>query len=187
MRNDPLLTSINGLLQKFKRFETAARQFGMPLFLAQLPTWLLCLNYCIMMEGKTARIARISRRIQRWLGTVRELSAHEKARTELIDVDKGMRDDIEATKRSLMQLRELCISIGTLFGSIGYRSWMLDRTQRAFIKVVDLSCELSTKLQGALEAHDNRALSLLRQEQAQKLAAKASAAAHAARTAAQPV
>jgi hypothetical protein len=187
MRTDPLIASIGGLLRKFKRFETQAQRFGLPLFLAQLPTWFLCLNYCIMMEGKTARIARISRRIQRWLGTVRELSAHEKARTELIDVDRGMRDDIEATKRSLLQLRELCVNIGTLFSSIGFRSWMLDRTQRAFLKVVDVSCELSTNLQGALEAHDNRALSILRQEQAQKLALEASAAAHAAHAAAQPV
>ena len=95
MRHDPLIDSIGGLLQKFKRFETQARQFGMPLFLAQLPTWLLCLNYCIMMEGKTARIARISCRMQRWLRTVKELSAHERARTEMIDVDLSMREDIE--------------------------------------------------------------------------------------------
>jgi hypothetical protein len=187
MRTDPLITSIGGLLRKFKRFETQAQRFGLPLFLAQLPTWFLCLNYCMMMEGKTARIARISRRIRRWLGTVRELSAHEKARTELIDVDHGMREDIEISKRSLLQLRELCINVGALFGNMGFHSWMLDRTQRAFITVVDLSCALSTTLQGALEAHDNRALSILRQEQAQKLALEASAAAHAAHAAAQPV
>jgi len=183
MRNDPLVASIGELLKKFKRFETQMRKFGMPLFLAQLPTWFLCLNYCIMMEGKTARITRISRRIQRWLGSVRELSSHEKARTELIDIDRGMRDDIEATKRTLLQLRELCVSIGSLFGSIGFRSRILDRTQRGFLKVIDPSCETATTLQGALEAHDNRALSILRQQQAVQIAADASAAAHAARAA----
>jgi len=181
MRNDPLIASIGGLLQKFKRFETRMRQLGLPLFVAQLPTWVLCLNYCMMMEGKTARITRISRRIQRWLGSVRELSNHEKARTELIDIDRGMRDDIEATKRTLLQLRELCVNIGTLFGNIGFTSKILDRTQRAFLKVVDLSCETATTLQGALEAHDDRALLILRQQQAVQLAAEASAAAHAAR------
>jgi hypothetical protein len=187
MRNDPLVASIGGLLKKFKRFETQLRKLGLPLFLAQLPTWLLCFNYCLMMEGKTARIARIAQRIQRWLSTVRELSAHEKARSELIDIDRGMRDDIEATKRTLLQLRELCVDIGALFLSIGFRSWMLERTQKAFLKVVDLSCDTATTLQGALEAHDNRALSILRQEQAQQIAAKASAEAHAVRAAIQPV
>jgi len=187
MRNDPLIAYIGGLLQKFKRFETLMRQFGLPLFLAQIPTWFLCLNYCIMMEGKTARISRIARRIQRWLNTVRELSAHEKARTELIDIDCGMRDNIEATKRTLLQLRELCVDIVAMFASIGFRSWMLSRTQRTFLQAVDLSCETATTLQGALAAHDNRALSILRQEQAQQIAAKASEAAHAARAAVQPV
>lgn len=187
MRNDPLVASIGTLLKKFKRFETQMRKFGMPLFLAQLPTWLLCLNYCLMMEGKTARISRIAGRIQRWLSTIRELSAHEKARTELIDIDQGMRNDIESTKRTLLQLRELCVEIGTQFISIGFRSWFLERTQKAFLTAVDLSCERATTLQGALEAHDTRALSLLRQEQAQQLAAQASAEAHAARAGIQPV
>jgi hypothetical protein len=187
MRNDPLVASISALLNKFKRYETQMRKFGMPLFLAQLPTWFLCLNYCLMMEGKTARIARIARRIQRWLATIRELSAHEKARTELIDIDRGMRDDIEATKRTLLQMRALCVEIGVQFLGIGFRSWILERSQKAFLAAVDLSCDLATTLQGALEAHDNRALFILRQEQAQQIALKASAEAHAARAAAQPV
>jgi hypothetical protein len=163
MRQDPLLASIGGMLRKFKRAEAWLRHAGLPTFLARVPIWLLCVHYCLMMRGKTGRIARIGYKIDRWLATITELSRHEKARVELIDVDHGMRNDIESTKKTLLLLRELCVDVGTLFGSIGFHSVILARTQREFLAVVDESCDTATTLQRALELHDARALALLRQ------------------------
>jgi hypothetical protein len=140
-----------------------------------VPVWLLCLQYCIMMRGKTARITRIGERIGRWLETITELSQHGKARLELIDMDSGMRNDIESTKRTLLQLRELCVDVGGMFDSIGYRSRMLDSTQEAFLVVVDESCAIATTLQRALELHDTRALALLRDMQDAERASRADA------------
>lgn len=165
MRQDPMLASIGGMLNKFKRAEDWLRKAGLPTFLARVPVWLLCVHYCIMMEGKTTRISRIAQRIARWLETIEELAQNDKARMELIDIDCGMRNDIESTKRTLFVLRELCVDVGRLFGSIGFRSRILDRTQKAFMAVVDESCTTATTLQRALELHDNRALLLLRELQ----------------------
>jgi prefoldin subunit 5 len=52
-----------------------------------------------------------------------------------------------------------------------------------FTGVVDDCCHTATRLQQALADHDQRALALLRQMQAEQQAADASAAAHAARSA----
>lgn len=163
MRQDPLLASIGGMLRRFKRAETWLRKAGLPVVLARVPIWLLCLQYCVMMRGKTARITRIAQRIARWLETITELSQHEKARLELIDMDSGMRNDIESTKRTLLQLRELCVDVSAMFDSIGFKSAMLDTTQETFLVVVDESCITATTLQRALEMHDTRALALLRE------------------------
>ena len=163
MRQDPFLASIGGMLRRFKRAEAWLRKAGLPVVLARVPVWLLCLQYCVMMRGKTARITRIAQRIARWLEAITELSQHEKARLELIDMDSGMRNDIESTKRTLLQLRELCVDVGGMFDSIGFRSAMLDSTQETFLVVVDESCITATTLQRALEMHDTRAIALLRE------------------------
>lgn len=163
MRQDPLLASMGGMLRRFKRAEAWLRKAGLPVVLARVPIWLLCLQYCVMMRGKTARITRIAQRIGRWLETITELSHHEKARLELIDMDSGMRNDIESTKRTLLQLRELCVDVSAMFDSIGFKSAMLDDTQETFLIVVDESCITATTLQRALEMHDKRALALLRE------------------------
>jgi hypothetical protein len=185
MRQDPLLASIGGTLRKFKRAEAWLRQAGLPTFLARVPIWLLCVQYCLMMKGKTGRIARIGDKIDRWLDTITALSRHEKARLELIDIDRGMRNDIESTKKTLLLLRELCVDVGTLFGSIGFRSRILDRTQHDFLTVVDESCDTATTLQRALELHDARALALLRQlhDQERKARSEVATVAEAVNTA----
>lgn len=165
MRQDPLLASIGGMLRRFKRAEAWLRKAGLPTFLAHVPVWLLCVHYCIMMRAKTARITRISERITRWLETITELSQHEKARIELLDMDGGMRNDLESTKRTLLLLRGLCIDVGGMFDSIGFKAAMLENTQQTFLAVVDESCVTATTLQRALEMHDMRALVLLQQMQ----------------------
>ena len=114
-----------------------------------------------MMRGKTRRISRVAERIACWLETITELSRHELARTELLDMDSGMRNDIESTKRTLLLLRELCVDIGGMFDSIGFHCRLIDHTQETFLAVVDQSCITATNLQRALEMHDARALALL--------------------------
>ncbi|TWI70165.1 hypothetical protein IP91_01245 [Pseudoduganella lurida] len=163
MQQDPLLTNIGGMLRRFKRAENWLRKAGLPVFLARVPVWVLCLQYCMMMERKTMRIGRIAQRISRWLETITELSLNESARIELIDMDQGMRNDIESTKRTLIVLRNLCVDIGALFRTIGFHSNMLGRTQEGFLAVVDDACNTATTLQRALEMHDTRALMLLRE------------------------
>lgn len=176
MRQDPLLSNIGEILQKVRRMETRMRKAGLPGFLARLPVWVLCLHYCFMMHGKTMRIDRIGERIEHWLETVTALSHNAHARTELIDMDRSMRNDIESTKRTLLTLRELCVDVATMFGSIGFASRLLERTQRAFLDVVDDTCITATTLQRALEGHDNRAIELLRQLDAGEQAGQAAAA-----------
>ena len=163
MRQDPLLASIGGMLRRFKRAEAWLRSAGMPVFLARVPVWLLCLQYCIMMRGKTVRISRVAERIACWLETITELSQHDYARIELIDMDSGMRNDIESTKRTLLLLRELSVDVGGMFDSIGFQCRFLDSTQEKFLAVVEESCLTATTLQRAMEKHDVRALALLRE------------------------
>lgn len=165
MRQDPLLASIGGMLQKFRRAEAWLRQAGLPTFFARVPVWVLCLHYCFMMTGKTRRISRIAERIARWMETITGLTNNEKARLELLDMDLGMRSDIESTKRTLQLLRELSVDVGALFDSIGFKSRLLERTQTTFTAVVDDACTTATRLQRALEMHDARALALLREMQ----------------------
>lgn len=163
MRQDRLSAHIGITLQKLRKMETRLSRAGLPACLARLPVWALCLIYCTMMRNKAVRIARIEQRIRGWLGSIRELSRHEKGRTELIDLDSGMRNDLDTTKRTLLALREVCLDVGTMFGSIGFRSRLLARTQRTFVTAIDTSCATATALQLALQSHDRCALALLRE------------------------
>lgn len=163
MRQDRLSAHIGITLQKLRKMETRLSRAGLPPCLARLPVWALCLIYCVTMRNKAVRIGRIEQRIRGWLGSIRELSRHEKGRTELIDLDSGMRNDIETTKRSLLALRDVCLDVGTMFGSIGFRSRLLARTQHTFVAAIDASCTTATALQLALQSHDRCALALLRE------------------------
>ena len=87
----------------------------------------------MMIEGKKT----LAERIERWLDTIMALSRQDDSRTELIDMDRGMRNDIESTKRTLLLLRELCVDVGGMFDSIGLASRLLDSTQERFLDVVD--------------------------------------------------
>ena len=183
MHQDPLLASIGGILRRFKRAEACLRNAGLPTSLARIPVWALCLHYCITMRGKTVRIARIGERIARWLETIVEVSQHEKARFELLDMDGGMRNDIESTKRTLLLLREVCVDVGGMFHSIGFKARILENTQEKFLAVVEECCTTATTLQRAFEMHDMRALALLRETDEAQRPAGAGAGAAAADTA----
>lgn len=156
--------SITSLLVRFKRLEVWLRSAGFPECLARLPCSLLCLHYCHTLEGKIARITATSLRIKKWLKSILDLAANDYARTELIDMDMSMRKDIEVTKRTLSELRELSLEIAQLFDSIGCTSRRLTRLQADFLQVLAVSYETASTLQRALAEHDQRALALLRQQ-----------------------
>jgi hypothetical protein len=73
MHHDPFLAGIGGMLRRYRCAEAWLRRAGLPVVLARVPVWLLCLQYCIMMRGKTTRITRVAGRIARWLETITEL------------------------------------------------------------------------------------------------------------------
>ena len=110
MRNQSLGSNIGAILRRCKKMETTLRQAGMPAFLACLPLALLALQYALILREKNANISRISRKIVRWQATVSQLSAHDCARTEFIDLDRKMRADIEGASDSMCSLRDLCLA-----------------------------------------------------------------------------
>jgi len=181
MRNYSLIGNIGAMLHRCKQLETSMRQAGMPAFLACLPLGVLALQYCFMLRQKTSRIVRIAGRIERWQGTVDQLSAHEKGRSEFIDLDRKMRIDIEAAATSMRGLRELCMEICAMFTAIGYQSPMLESALQRFFNAVENACEASARLVEKVDAHDRRALSIRQQQHALEQAAQASSIAHGAR------
>ncbi|KQV84948.1 hypothetical protein ASD15_07365 [Massilia sp. Root351] len=166
MRPHPVNRGIWRMLSKIKKMEQRLRAAGLPMLLARLPYWLLALQYCCTMQAKMARIERIAVRIRSWLASVQELCAREEARTELLDVRQAMRDDIECTKRTLWDLREICLDVTQLFGNVGYSSRRLARLQENLVKLLSESYESATQLQQVLAEHDAAALALLRDMQA---------------------
>ncbi|MES2263345.1 MAG: hypothetical protein V4724_32890 [Pseudomonadota bacterium] len=166
MRAHPVNASIEAMLLRLKKLEGQLRAAGIPAFLARLPCSLLGLHYCMTMEAKIGRVQRIAERIKAWLASVQALSARPEAQTELIDVSLGMRNDIEVTKRTLRDLRAICLEVSELFSQAGYKSARLARLQARFVQLLTESYETACVLQVALAAHDRRALALLRQMQA---------------------
>ncbi|WP_426322642.1 hypothetical protein [Pseudoduganella sp. R-43] len=185
MRNQSLGSNLGALLRRCKKMEATMRGVGLPSFLACLPLALLAWQYALMLHQKNANINRISRRIQRWQGTVSQLSAHEYARTEFIDLDRKMRADIEGACASMRTLRDLCLDICEMFSVVGYQSAMLTRGRDRFDATVREACRLSQSLIDLVDAHDRRALAIRQQLHAIEQAGEASAAAHAARAAAE--
>lgn len=184
MRNQTLSSNIASMLRRCKDLEAAMRKAGLPAFLACLPIALLALQYALMLREKNASISRITRRMQSWIRTVQDLSLHERGRSEFIDLDRKMRGDIEGACDSMRTLRDLCVDICAMFCAAGYESGMLNRSRDRFDETVKEACRLSQTLVDAVDAHDQRALAIRQQEHAIEQAGQASAAAHAARTAA---
>jgi len=165
MRPHPVNHGIWEMLSKIKKMEQRLCAAGLPMVLARLPYWLLALQYCYSMQAKMTRIERVARRIRSWLVSVQELCAREEARTELIDVRQAIRDDIECTKRTLWDLREICLDVTRLFGNVGYSSRRLARLQENLVRLLSESYESATQLQQVLAEHDAAALALLREMQ----------------------
>jgi hypothetical protein len=169
MRPHPVNRGIWLMLLKFKKFEQRLCAAGLPDFLARLPYWVLALQYCYTMQAKMARIERIAGRIRAWLASVQELCAKEGAATELIDIGQDMRDDIEVTKRTLWDLREICLDVTRLFGNVGYSSRRLARLQAGLVRLLSESYDAASQLQEVLAEHDRIALALLRHMQERRL------------------
>ncbi len=185
MRNHSLGGNIASLLHRCKKLEISLRRAGIPAFLACLPISLLALEYAVILRQKNSNISRITKRIGRWTATVLEMSVHEKTRAEFIDLDRRMRGDIEGASDSMRTLRDLCVEICAMFSEAGYHSAMLQRGCARFDATVKEACRLSQSLIDTVDAHDRRALAIRQQEHAMAKAGEASAAAHAARAAAE--
>ncbi|CAN7463209.1 hypothetical protein LJR289_003058 [Pseudoduganella sp. LjRoot289] len=168
MRPHPVNRGICTMLSRLKKLEQRLRAAGMPHFLLRLPYWMLALQYCYTMHGKMARIERIALRIRAWLASVQELCARQEAATELIDINQSLRDDIEVTKRTLADLRDICLDVSRLFGSVGYSSRRLARLQESLVRLLTDSYDSATLLQDVLAEHDRLALQLLRHMQEQE-------------------
>lgn len=169
MHPHPVNRSIWAMLSKFKKFEQRLCAAGLPDCLARLPYWVLALHYCYTMQGRMARIERIAGRIRVWLASVQALCAKEEAATELIDIRKDMHDDIEVTKRTLWDLREICLDVTRLFGNVGYSSRRLARLQDGLVTLLSESYDSATQLQEVIAEHDRIALALLRHRQERAL------------------
>ncbi len=163
MRPHPFNLTIWERLLKLRQLETRLAAAGVPAVLARLPYGLFALQYCWEMESKIVRIRRIGARIEAWHASMQRLCMRDGAEMELVDVGMGMRDDIEATKRTLADLRDICTDVTRLFRDVGYSSRRLTRLQDDFVALLNHSYDTANALQHMLHEHDTRALALLRQ------------------------
>jgi hypothetical protein len=162
MNPHPVNTNIWEMLSKFRKLEQRLRAAGCPGFLARLPYRLLAWQICYAMEGKMLRIQRISQRMRSWLAAMQQVCARIDAQTELFDVNLEMYDDIEVTKRTLLELREISLDVTRLFNFVGYTSRRLLRLQDSFVKLLAECYEAGSALQCLVADHDRKALALLR-------------------------
>jgi hypothetical protein len=163
MRPHPVNLTIWDRLLKLRQLEQRLAAAGLPAALARVPYWIFSVQYCWEMESKIVRIRRIGARIQAWHDSMQHLCARDGAETELVDVGMGMRDDIEATKRTLADLRDICVDVTRLFDGVGYSSRRLMSLQEDFVSLLNHSYDTACALQHMLQEHDTRALALLRQ------------------------
>lgn len=166
----PLSVSVQQLLASVRKLELQLRAVGLPRFLVRVPVCWLCWHYCRMLDNKIGRMRHVAAKFRKWLDTLRQMVAEGMARTELLDVDHSMRDDVESTKKTLWELRDYCIDIGRMFEQLGYTSANLRRKQSEFLLVVGTSYDTACKLQAELASHDNAVLALLRDMRARELA-----------------
>jgi hypothetical protein len=167
----PVGDSTRRLIDAVKKLENTLHSVGLPRFVARLPVWWLCWHYCRMLDQKIVRIRRITGKFERWMLAIRSLASEGMARMEMIDVDRGMRDDIEVTKNTMWELRGYCIDIGRMFDQLGYQSPALKRRQATFLQLLETSCVSASTMQEALTAHDETVLALLRAQQLRERAA----------------
>lgn len=165
MRPHPVNITIWDRLLKLRRLEQRLSAAGMPRMLARLPYWVFALQYCYEMEAKILRIRRIAVRIQTWHDSMQKVCTRAGAEIELIDIGQSMREDIESTKRTLADLREICLDVTRLFGGVGYSSRRLVQLQDDFVALLNVSYDTANALQGMLIEYDIRALAMLRQLQ----------------------
>jgi hypothetical protein len=163
MRPHPVNLTIWDRLLKLRQLEQRLAAAGVPGPLARLPYWVFSLQYCWEMESKIVRIRNIGARIEAWHDSMHRLCTREGGEMELVDVGLAMRDDIEATKRTLADLREICVDVTRLFLGVGYSSRRLTRLQEDFVGLLTHSYDTANALQHMLREHDTRALALLRE------------------------
>lgn len=163
MRPHPVNLTIWDRLLKLRRLEQRLAAAGLPAALARLPYWIFSVQYCWEMESKITRIRRIGARIQVWHDAMHRVCTRDGAEIELVDVGMGMRDDIEATKRTLADLRDICVDVTRLFHGVGYSSRRLILLQENFVTLLDRSYDTANALQHMLHEHDAKALTLLRE------------------------
>jgi hypothetical protein len=176
----PLSNNIERVMATVRKLERRLHDAGLPDFLARLPVWWLCWHYCRMLDRKIVRMGAIRGKFQRWLPIIRNLGLEEKSRTEMIDMDRGLRADISGTRDAMWELRSYCIDVASRFEKLGYVSAPLQRRQRIFLLMLEESCELAAILLEEVDAHDSQALALLQAEQLRERAAAAAAAAQPA-------
>ena len=161
----PISANIRRLLASVKKLENSLHSAGLPHIVARLPVFWLCWCYCRMLDQKTVRMKRVAGKFEQWLPTIQGFSADGKVQMELIDIDQSMRRDIEGTKNAMWDLHKYCVDVGRMFDDLGYQSKWLQRRQAAFLEILESACAAACRVQAALEAHDNKALALLRAEQ----------------------
>lgn len=157
----PIVDSTRRLLAAVKKLERSLHTVGLPRFVARMPVWWLCWYYCRMLHRKTERMRCIARKFERWLPAIEAAGQDKLARLEFIDMDHGMRDDIEVSKRTMQDLRNYCIDIARIFGQLGYQSARLQQGQAVFVAVVESSCRAASAMQAAVSAHDAAVLARL--------------------------
>ncbi|HJV01315.1 MAG TPA: hypothetical protein VJ752_12245 [Burkholderiaceae bacterium] len=171
MSNVPIRFSFERLLAGVRWLERRSHAIGLPPVLAQLPMRWLCWHYCRILQRKIVRMRGISAKFRRWLAVVRKMASDGRASLEMLDLDKGLTDAVESTRKSMWELRDCCLEIDTMFEQLGYVSARLRRRQQELLQEIADSCALAGVLQAELSAHDAAVLARLRALRAQELAA----------------
>jgi conjugal transfer/entry exclusion protein len=153
------------LVDAVRKLEASLTSAGLPRWVARLPVCWLSWHYCRLLDKKIVRIQRIADKLGRWQRSIREISNDARSKTELMDIDRSMRGDIEFTKTTMSDLRSYCIDVGGMFEQLGYQSAALKRRQAAFLRILEASCVAANGMQEALTAHDDAVLAFLRAEQ----------------------
>ncbi|TFW30946.1 hypothetical protein E4L98_01375 [Duganella callida] len=173
----PIGSSTRRLVASVQKLEATLASAGLPRFVARLPVCWLSWHYCRLLDQKIERIRRIRKKFERWWPAIRDISEGGKARREMLDLDRSMRDDIEYTKSTMLELRDYCVDIGRMFEQLGYESARLKRRQAVFMELLESSCAAASKMQDALTRHDDAVLALLRADAAENAASRAAATA----------